>query len=434
MKSEFRRKYCRINQLDAEFQAIPTMAGSLGMTMPMLKKFNTALSALSDKLGNAPARSILGLGLVLQACALQAFIAVASPAAAQPFGPTSNPTFGPPGGPSERVAAPAPKAGDQVFVPNAPDRHTVVKGDTLWGISAKYLQKPWQWPQIWQMNREQIRNPHLIYPGQLILLNKETGTMSLAPTPQPAQTEPVTRLSPSIRSEVESLAIPSIPADAIEPFLTQPVLIDPQVAQSAPRVIGSAERVLLSAGDEIYAAGAHDPKIVNYNVYRPGKTLRDPENNEILGYEAVYLGAARVTRQGDPFTLQINSTALEISIGDRLVAAMPQLSTSYVPRSPDKDISGRIVSIYGGVAKAGRDQIVALNRGATEGVEPGHVFVVQTFGRTIVDRSNGSPQEIRLPDEVNGMMFVFRVFDKVSYALIMNVTGPVTVGDRFKRP
>jgi len=404
--------------------------------MPMRKKFSTAPCRPRAA---RPARPGL-----LSVCLMSALVFGLQ-------GPGSNAAAQ--GAPTERVApagattpapatAPAatPRAGDAVFVPGAPDRHTVVRGDTLWGIAGKYLQRPWDWPKIWDMNREQVRNPHLIYPGQVILLNKDTGTMSVAPAAASqtvtgqGSSETVVTLRPSIRSEPGAQAIPSIPPEAIEPFLSQPVLIEPAAALAAPRVIGSADRVLISTGDQMYVAGIRDPNITQYLLYRPGKALIDPDTNAVLGNEAVYLGTARVVRGGEPATLLVTSSTLEIVAGDRLVPATLPGPPSYVPRAPERDIRGRVVSIYGGVARAGRDQIVALNRGAADGIETGHVFALQNLGRTVTDRTNGDPQVMRLPDERNGLMFVFRVFDKVSYALIMNVTGPVAIGDRFIRP
>ncbi len=398
-------KYCRINQLHAEFQAIPTIAGSPGITMPTQKKFSTALFALAG--------SILGLAVATQATAQPASPAPAPGAAANAAKPAANP---------------------DVFVANAPDKHVVVKGDTLWDIAGKYLKQPWRWPQIWNMNREQIRNPHWIYPGQVIVLDKSTGTMRLSDSAS-AQTGTTTViLRPGIRAETPELAIPSIPAGLIEPFLTQPVLVDDLTMRDSPRVIASRDRVMMGSGDSIYVSGARDANITDYLIYRPGKTLRDPDDNSVLGHEATFVGSARVTRKGDPLTLQVTSSKLEISVGDRLIPAPPSSPINYSPHAPEQDVRGRIVSVYGGVAQAGRYQVVALSRGRAAGLEPGHVLALETRGRTIVDRTNGGMIQTKLPDERNGLMFVFRVFDKVAYALVMNVTQPVNLGDVFTRP
>jgi len=409
MKPEKREKHCSIKQLHAEFQAIPPIFGSPGMTMPTQKKFSTTRYSI--------VATLLGL----------AFIA---PVLAQ----TRQATASMPAAPASRT--PAGEAAGEVFVPDAPDRHVVVKGDTLWDIAGKYLRQPWLWPRIWQMNRDQINNPHWIYPGQVIVLDRTNGTMRVAtvPAPAPGDNQPTVTLRPSIRAEIESQAIPSIPPEAIEPFLTQPVLVETATMNTSPRLVGSRERVLLGRGDEVYASGILDAEITNYMVYRPGSALRDPDNKAILGYEAVYLGTARVVRKGDPQTLLITSSKLEIGVGDRLLPVTSGLPNNYAPRAPEQNVSGRIVSIYGGVAQAGRNQVVALNRGSGHGLQPGHVLAMTSDGRTITDRSNGPPVSIKLPDERNGLIFVFRVFDKVSYALVMNVTVPVSIGDRFTQP
>jgi len=324
----------------------------------------------------------------------------------------------------------------EVFVPNAPDRHVVVKGDTLWDIAGKYLNQPWLWPRIWQMNRDQINNPHWIYPGQVIVLDRASGTMRIgsAGDGSDGSQNPTVKLSPRIRSEVDSLAIPTIPPEAIEPFLTRPVLIETATMNTSPRIVGSKERVLMGRGDEVYVSGVIDAEATDYLLYRPGSALKDPDDGTILAYEAIYLGTGKVVRKGDPLTLQITSSKLEVGMGDRLLPVTRPLPTNYAPRAPEQDVRGRVVSIYGGVAQAGRNQIVALNRGSAQGLQVGHVLALTSAGRTITDRTNGPPVSIRLPDERNGLMFVFRVFDKVSYAMIMNVVGPVSIGDRFTPP
>jgi len=359
------------------------------MIMPTHKKFSTATRALSAV--------TLGLLLVLQP---------STPTQAQTASSTS------------RTA--------EVFTPNAPDRHIVVRGDTLWDLAGKYLRQPWRWPEIWQLNRDQIRNPHWIYPGQVIVLDRRNGTMSIS--------NDTINLVPRIREEAEALAIPSIPPDAIEPFLSQPVVVDNATMIGAPRVIASAERVLLGRGDEIYVSGITDERLSDYQLYRPGTPLRDPDTQEILAYESVYLGTARKVRDGTPATFLITSSRLEINVGDRLVPAPRATSASYVPRAPERDINGRVLSIYGGVQQAGRNQIIAINRGRRDGVENGYVLALQTRGRTITDRTGTSPVQVQLPNERNGLAFVFRVFDRISYALIMNVEGPVSVGDNLIRP
>ncbi len=316
--------------------------------------------------------------------------------------------------------------GNNVFVPNAPDRYTVVKGDTLWDISGRFLQKPWRWPEIWQMNKDQIRNPHWIYPGQVIILDKATGTMRLS--------DDTVKLMPQIRIGNERDAITSIPQDVIEPFLTQPIIVENADMLDAPRIVGAKERVILGRDDITYVGGITDPSVTSYQIFRPAKPLRDPDTNKVIAYQADYLGTAEVIAKGDPTTIRITASPQEIGVGARLVPAVKVGLINYVPHPPEKLISGRIISVYDGVAYAGKNMVVVLNRGKADGLEVGHVLATQVHGRTITDKTNGSSQTIKLPDERSGLMFVFRVFNNVSYALITSSTEPIVVGDVFTQP
>jgi hypothetical protein len=353
--------------------------------------------------------------------------------------------------------------------PDAPDRYTVVPGDTLWGISQRYTDSPWRWPELWNMNREQIRNPHLIYPGYVIVLDRERGSLSIAAPgteggPAPATpgtgTAPVApstpstatgtpsgpggavKLSPRIRAE--SLArqeIPAIPPSAIEPFLSRPLIIEPDGLEKGPTIIATqGDRVLLAAGNSAYVRGIGSSKDETWYVYRKGNALVDPDTNKTLAYEAVFLGTASLTRPGNPATVTLTDTVLEIGAGDKLVAAGRPQPVTYVPRAPLAQIKGRVIAIYGGVGKvgeAGPQQIISINRGKANGVEVGHVFALYNFGGTVRDttKPQSDPESrIALPDERAGLAFVFRVFDRVSYALIMQITKPVAPLDVVQTP
>ena len=324
----------------------------------------------------------------------------------------------------------APMAGD-VFVASAPDTYTVVRGDTLWGIAGRFLKQPWRWPEIWQINRDQIRNPHWIYPGQTIVLDKVNGTMRLSGGPNANGT---VKLSPQVRVETGRDAIPSISPEAIEPYLTQPLIVETSTMLEAPRVIASRERVVLGAGDTAYVAGIVDPAVTDYQLFRPGRELKDPETGETVAYQADYLGTARVTKPGNPATISILTSKMEVNAGDRLVAATKPVVINYMPHAPANPVAGRIISTYSGVQFAGTSMVVAINRGTADGLDIGSVLAIKTFGRTIVDRTNGVKEAITLPEERKGLLFIFRVFNRVSYGLITSTSTTVEVGDTVTQP
>ncbi|PND38375.1 peptidoglycan-binding protein [Paucibacter aquatile] len=332
---------------------------------------------------------------------------------------------------------------------DAPDSHTVKAGDTLWDISKLFLKSPWRWPELWGMNRDQISNPHLIYPGQVLVLVKVDGRarLQLAQPVGSGSSGDTVKLSPRVRSSgVDDGSISAIALNLIEPFLNDAVVFDSDELAKAPRIVATPEsRVLLTRGDLAYARGDLS-QATDYRVFRNTRPLLDPSTKELLGYEAPYLGTAELTRPGQttqlpdgkseivPATLTIKSVRQEIGVGDRL-APVPQRSFSrYVPHAPAQPMSGQIVSIYGDGLNAGQNQIVALNRGARDGMERGHVLALWQQGRRMVDRSGGQREEIKLPDERHGVLFVFQVYARVSYALIISVKDPVKAGDRFTQP
>lgn len=332
------------------------------------------------------------------------------------------------------------------LAPNAPDSHTVVRGDTLWGISGMFLKSPWRWPELWGMNLDQIRNPHLIYPGQVLFLEKIGGRARLR-VGQPDSVAGITKLSPRVRSSaLDGEGIPSIPFNLIEPFLNEAVIFQGNELATAPRIVATQEgRVLLSRGDTAYVRGELDGK-TSFRIFRQPRALKDPSTGEILGYEAVYVGATEAVRPGEsrtgpdgkpeiiPATFNVTSIRQEANIGDRL-APMPQREFSnYAPHAPASPMAGQIVSLYGDALTAGQNQIVALNRGARDGVERGHVLALWRDGEKVIDRTDATRPTIKLPDERHGMLFVFRVFDRMSYALILSVKDPVKPGDRFTQP
>jgi hypothetical protein len=341
--------------------------------------------------------------------------------------------------------------------PDAPDRYVIVPGDTLWGISTRYTDSPWRWPELWGMNREQIQNPHLIYPGMVLLLDRARGTLSIegarpgsgtgtgsqAGTASQAGTGPTppggtVKLAPRVRAEsLASQQIPSIPPSAIEPFLSRPLVIEPDGLDRAPTIIATEkDRVVLAAGNVAYVRGIKEPKEETWFVFRRGEPLIDPDSKRTLAYEAIYLGTAQLTRAGDPATVVLTSTVQEVGAGDKLLAAGPAQAMSYAPHAPSSELKGRVIKIYGTtgrVGEAGPLQIISINRGRTDGVEVGHVLALHSLGGTVRDTARANAR-IALPDERAGLSFVFRVFDRVSYALVMHVTRPIGPLDVVRTP
>lgn len=328
---------------------------------------------------------------------------------------------------------------------DAPDRHIVVKGDTLWDISGKFFKDPWKWPNIWGMNKDKIKDPHWIYPGDVIFLDRNAGTLGLV---QPgatiaasgvSETGNTVVLSPEVRIEPSAHdAIPSIPASAIAPFLTQPLIVDADELKAAPTLIGAREgRVVLGNDDTAFVRNLPADKGSQWQIYRPGKTFIDPDTGEVLGIEAIYLGNAEVTHFADISTVTITRAVEEINAGDRLVLHTEDEPLYYLPRAPESKISARVISIYGGVSQGGQNTVITLNKGARDGLEKGHVLALYRKGEQVKVKSKSWfswDQEYTLPDERYGLVFVFRVFNKVSYALVMETRLPVQLLDNAKNP
>ncbi|MBV2234840.1 MAG: LysM peptidoglycan-binding domain-containing protein [Sterolibacterium sp.] len=315
---------------------------------------------------------------------------------------------------------------------NAPDRHVVVKGDTLWGISGIFLKQPWRWPEIWRLNKSQIKDPHWIYPGQIVYLDR-TGAQPRLRIGTPVDSGPL-KLSPKVHAVDNQIAISSIPQSIIEPFLTQPLVVEKGALDSAPRIVATQEnRVVVGTGDLAYVTGLQS-KQPNWQIYRPGKALVDPEDGQVLGHEAFYLGSARLVREGEPATVEIARVAQEIMRDDRLVPAPQPELINYVPHAPEVQIKSRVISVYGAVSEGAGYSIVTLSRGAMDGLEVGHVLALSRAGAQLSNRFQDQQETYQLPDERYGLVFVFRVFEHVAYALVMNVNRPVVSGDLAATP
>lgn len=331
--------------------------------------------------------------------------------------------------------APAPKVPPQPLIlkPDYPERYVVQKGDTLWDISEKFLRDPWRWPELWQQNTY-IDNPHLIYPGDVLSLIYIDGR----PTLQVQRTEPVrptVRLSPKVRVEELDRAIPTIPIDAIRPFLQRPRVVGEEELEAAPYILSTADEHLIAAtGNRIYVRGVEDTRAADYVVVRKGQVYRNPDDpDEVLGYEAIHVADARVLQFGDPATMVLSDSRREALNGDRLLPGSEErITTNFVPHAPNADVSGRIVAVVDGVSQIGQYQVVAVNLGLRDGIEAGHVLSVFQQGPTVTDPVTGD--KLALPDERAGVLMIFRPFEKMSYALIMDATRPMHVLDRVSKP
>jgi hypothetical protein len=343
------------------------------------------------------------------------------------------------------------------LAPNAPDEYTVKRGDTLWGISGLFLTRPWRWPELWGMNMEEVSNPHRIYPGQQLVLDKLDGRarLRMAKDDQPG----TIRVSPRVRVEpLADGALPTLKSHLIDPFLNEAVIVDEATLQQAPRIVAAGDgRVLLTRGDRAYARGATSTPLKqqvagrsdDYRVFRSAKPLKDPLTRAILGYEAQYLGKASLVRDETlesaasdargvvvPATIDILSAKEEMRIGDRLLPEPPREFVSYVPHAPAGAMTGTIVSVYGdAVSVAGQNQVVVIDKGTADGVQSGHVLAIMKDGERRIDKSQaGERTAMKLPDERNGLLMVFRPFEKLSYALILEINDTVKIGDRVANP
>lgn len=316
------------------------------------------------------------------------------------------------------------------LVDNPPDRHIVVRGDTLWDISEKFLKQPWRWPEIWQMNKAEIKNPHLIYPGDIILLDYSDGNPRLRIAKQVDG-----KLQPKIYSEAVQQVIPSIPANIIEPFISQPLIIEPGADDSLARIVATQDdRLFLGNGDTAYATGIADASVEKWNVFRRGKPLTDPDTGEVLAHEAFFLGNAKLVKPGEPATLRVTMAKEEMGRHDRLLPAPPPEIISYVPHRPEQPVSAKVMSIYGGVNEGGPSNVISLNRGKNDGLETGHVLALLRSRVATGQDEDGRRVTTQIPEERYALAFVFRVFDRVAYALVVESSKSVIIGDAARNP
>jgi hypothetical protein len=353
----------------------------------------------------------------------------------------------------------APLRADEIRLrEKAPDRHVVVKGDTLWDISEKFLKDPWRWPEVWGFNKAQIKNPHWIYPGDVVLLTMEGGKPRLSL--ESGRSRETVKLSPSVRGEpivIKVAGIPAIPVSAIAPLLSKGGVGDAADLAKAPMILGSSDaRVMFAAGDKVYASKAGSD-IVDWNVVRLGQALHNPDDpKEILAYELIHIADAHTESPGDPQVVRILRTDQEVLERDRLVPAWKMEVPQYMPHAPDKPMHAKVISALGGPLYAGAWMTLVLDKGARDGLEEGHVLALFRAGRSVADPKciraekiafmagggRGHAEDCKqddndktaLPETRNGLAFVYRVFNKVAYALVMKSVEPVSPGDVARNP
>ncbi len=316
--------------------------------------------------------------------------------------------------------------------PDAPDRHVVVKGDTLWDISAMFFKDPWKWPNIWNLNKDTIKDPHWIYPGDVVVLDRTTGALSVNGEGLATSSDTTDKYEPRIRYGLSQHdAIATIPYKDIQSFLSQPLVVEEEGLATAPKLIALQEgRVILGDNQVGYVSNLPADQGTKFQAFRPGKLFIDPDTKEILGREAVYLGDVEATQFGEVSTVMATKTKLEINRGDRLTLTSVASSDSLHPHAPSIDIKASIISVYGGVSQAGKNAVVTINKGAREGIEVGNVLAL--YNKGINTKFEG--ETYTLPNERYGLMIVFRVFNKVSYGLVMQTKLPVQLLDIAQTP
>ncbi len=331
-------------------------------------------------------------------------------------------------------------AQDALLKPGHPDEYTVKKGDTLWDISSTFLKSPWKWPEIWHAN-PQIDNPHLIYPGDLIHLvyidgqARLTSERTLKLLPGGAGVNANDKLSPQVRVIQNEQAISAIPLDRIDSFLSRSRIVDDEkTLTKAPYILaGPQKRIVAGAGDEAYARGKFED-LTNFGVYRKGQAYFDPKTKEFLGLQAMGIGAVSIkSLKGDIATVDVIRANEEVRVGDNLLPSEDRSTSSvFYPSGPDSDISGTIIGVEGGVQQVGKYNVVMINRGDREGLKVGNVLAIYKKGEVVVDRVSGG--KVSLPDERAGLLMVFRTFNKMSFALVLEADRPLTVGDSLQNP
>jgi hypothetical protein len=320
--------------------------------------------------------------------------------------------------------------------PAHPDSYVVKPGDTLWGISSIFLRDPWYWPEIWYVN-PQVENPHLIYPGDVLTLVYVDGQPQIRSSRAGVEASGTDRLSPRIREEPLTGAVDTIPYEVIGPFLGRGVVLAKDEIDGLPHIVALRDAHLVGAsGHDAYVRGKVFSDEAIYSVVHIGDKLVDPDDGDVLGYEGIYVADGRIRRTGDPATLELINSQREAMKGDRLIDQAAPLPMQFEPRAPDRSVEGRIMHVAGGISQIGQYEVVVINRGARDGLAPGHVLTVWQVGDRVADPIDSAlfGRKVQLPDERAGTLMVFKTYDRLSYALIMEAEGPIHTLDKVRNP
>lgn len=330
---------------------------------------------------------------------------------------------------------------------DAPEQYVVKPGDTLWDIAKVFLRDPWYWPEIWHIN-PQVQNPHRIYPGDTLTLTYVDGAPQLSVSQRAEGVSGSTKLSPQVRSEPLSHAITAIPYDVIASFMGRPTILDRDQVRTAPYLVAMrGEHLIGGAGNEVYASGLKDASPESrYSIVHVGAPVRDPDNNNVLGYNGLYVGGGPVMTAGDPAKLMITESTREALQGDKLFPQDVDVPLDFVPHSPEADIDAAIMTVQD-MTVVGQYQVVALNRGSKDGLEAGHVLGVYQLGGKVRDsyaqggmdagrnkRFWRSGKSTQLPDERAAVIMIFKAYNNMSYALVMEAQNEIRAGDRARNP
>jgi hypothetical protein len=374
--------------------------------------------------------SACALTAVLAGCSLNPFsdddetsVPAAAAAPSQPYSGSSQSAPPATGAPVvQRVSEPVPLAD------NHPDEYVVQVGDTLWDIAATFLRDPWFWPEIWHIN-QQIENPHLIYPGDVLGLVYIDGRAKV--TNIRASTY---RMSPQARVTPITEAVTSVPYESVAAFLASGAVLEKRETNRLPYLLDTrGDHLIASAGNEIYVRGLDDAQPGSrYNVVNVGGPLIDPDDNKLIGYKGRFVAEGVLRRGGDPQTVALTNSTQEAIQGDRLIPEVVDIPLNFYPKAPNANIDGRIISVVGGVTQIGQYMVVVLNRGTRDGLAVGDVLTVWQAGQKVDDRFGGG--RVRLPDEEAGTLMVFKVYDRIGFGLVMEATQAIHINDLVRNP